>query len=226
MEGEEVKWGVMTVISFIPLFNWLVRCLVAALLQLHSSAYHSSAAGWGQLACWSPVCHGLLCCCRVATAGGQCANHPPCSLASRPPIRSSCCCAAGVGVCGPGRPAARAPVLPAGSRVRRAQPAQRLHAGLLLHRVPAAGHRARAGARSLDTPFSATLPAGRCACRPRPQKGSCAHQQSRPGLAQAMVLPCPHATSWACHPRILLSCLLSLACTLAPASALLSYPVL
>ncbi len=27
MEGEEVKWGVMTVISFIPLFNWLVRSL-------------------------------------------------------------------------------------------------------------------------------------------------------------------------------------------------------
>ena len=45
VEGEEVKWGVMTVISFIPLFNWLARagkgrlagqsCL-NAMLQPHS----------------------------------------------------------------------------------------------------------------------------------------------------------------------------------------------
>ena len=36
VEGEEVKWGVMTVISFIPLFNWLVRRLVAAPMQLYN----------------------------------------------------------------------------------------------------------------------------------------------------------------------------------------------
>jgi len=59
VEGEEVKWGVMTVISFIPLFNWLARagkgrlagqsCL-NAMLQPHSRCiaddmYSSSAAG-------------------------------------------------------------------------------------------------------------------------------------------------------------------------------------
>ncbi|KAK9828117.1 hypothetical protein WJX81_006542 [Elliptochloris bilobata] len=29
LEGEEVKWGVMTVISFIPLFNWLAWVFAA-----------------------------------------------------------------------------------------------------------------------------------------------------------------------------------------------------